>query len=145
MSSSPIGSCPTFPELIFLARTLAVVLAYPLVWLQQKSLLSSKAIRLSRNTPIGRIKLLLSDMGKGFDFWSFHLSSIWVHFYTLFLGFRRNFFDFLFCGFDRFGNLLLCNSLNLSNFALCLAVNVVHPKPAELCLCQLVLEPDNHI
>ena len=59
---------PDFPELIFLARTLAVVLAYPLVWLQQKSLLSSKAIRLSRNTRIGRIKLLLSDMGKGFDF-----------------------------------------------------------------------------
>lgn len=54
LSSWPIGSCPTFPELIFLARTLAVVLAYPPAWLRQKSLLSDKAIRLSRNgTPKG--------------------------------------------------------------------------------------------
>ena len=73
---------------------------------------------------------------------SLHLSSFLGHFCTLFLSLREKFFDFLHCGADAFGNVLVSDALNPPNFINGHSVNVVHPKPAELCFRQLV--PDQY-
>ena len=75
---------------------------------------------------------------------SLHLSSFLGHFCTLFLSLREKFFDFLHCGADAFGNVLVSDALNPPNFINGHSVNVVHPKPAELCFRQLVPDLRNH-
>ena len=75
---------------------------------------------------------------------SLHLSSFLGHFCTLFLSLREKFFDFLHCGADAFGNVLVSDALNPPNFINGHSVNVVHPKSAELCFRQLVPDLRNH-
>jgi hypothetical protein len=75
---------------------------------------------------------------------SLHLSSFLGHFCTLFLSLREKFFDFLHCGANAFGNVLVSDALNPPNFINGHSVNVVHPKSAELCFRQLVPDLRNH-
>ena len=75
---------------------------------------------------------------------SFHLSSFSGRFCPLFLSLRKYFFDFLHCGTDALGNILMSDALDLSNLINGHSVNEVHPKPAELCFRQLVPDLGNH-
>jgi len=75
---------------------------------------------------------------------SLHLSSFLGHFCPLFLSLREKFFDFLHCGANAFGNVLVSDALNPPNFINGHSANVVHPKPAELCFRQLVPDLRNH-